>query len=273
MNIEVLIATMNLKNEEEYNELIQSTKASSNTITINQITQENLPMLEKRDVRHNLFSFKERGLSKSRNKAISRATGDICIIADNDVEYFDNYEEIIKTAYANNPDADIIAFYMESTNPSRPVNRLSAGPVDYKRALKLCSVQITFKRESIINNNVQFNELFGAGAKYNAGEENIFLTNCLRKGLKIIVVDEQIGLVHQAQSTWFQGFDEKYFITKGACYYELAGENYMDLILDFANRKVELYKDNFTKDETIEIMKKGVQEYLNEKSKQTDKEE
>jgi glycosyltransferase involved in cell wall biosynthesis len=86
MNTEVLIATMNLKSEEEYEELIKSTKASSNTLTINQITEENLHVLEVKEGKHKLFSFKERGLSKSRNKAISRASGDICIIADNDVD-------------------------------------------------------------------------------------------------------------------------------------------------------------------------------------------
>ena len=45
------------------------------------------------------ISCDEKGLSKSRNKAINNATGDICIIADDDVTYSDDYIEKIRQAY------------------------------------------------------------------------------------------------------------------------------------------------------------------------------
>ena len=132
----------------------------------------------------------------------------------------------------------------------------------FAKSLKICSCSITFKIDSIKKAGLKFNELFGAGAKYYMGEENIFLANALEKGLKIISIDVKIADVIQEESTWFGTFDRNYFQLRGAVYYELSHEHYKDLIYDFAERKRELYEKNLTYDEAIKAMFEGVEEYL-----------
>jgi len=54
------------------------------------------------------LSFPERGVGLNRNNALMRATADICLFADDDVRYVDNYKDIIIEAFEQNPKADMI---------------------------------------------------------------------------------------------------------------------------------------------------------------------
>ena len=260
--IEVLISAMNLKNEEEHNKLIKNSNITTNSILINQITKDEIDLFNIEEGKHRLFSFRERGLSKSRNKAVANSIGDIAIICDDDVAYVDGYDKIILDAYKKYEDADIIAFYVESTNKNRPTHHVEEGKVDFKKSLKISSCSITFKIDSIKKNSLKFNELFGAGSKYYMGEENIFLANALEKGLNIINVDKKIADIKQEESTWFGTFDKNYFLLRGAVFYELSRKHYKELIYDFAERKRDLYEKNLTYDEAIETMFEGVNQYI-----------
>lgn len=46
-------------------------------------------------------------------------------------------------------------------------------------------------------------------------EDNLFVIQCLKKGIKGLASNLTIGTVQQEESTWFRGFDEKYFFDKG----------------------------------------------------------
>ena len=96
MELEVLIAAMNLRNEQEHKELIERSKITTKSILINQVTKEDRVPFDVKEGNHRLLSFKERGLSKSRNKAIANSVGDIALVCDDDVIYVDGYEKIIK---------------------------------------------------------------------------------------------------------------------------------------------------------------------------------
>ena len=137
MDIEVLISAMNLKNEQEFRELIARSKITTKSLLINQVTKDDIEPFDIKEGEHRLLSFKEKGLSKSRNKALANSVGDIAILCDDDVIYVDNYEKIIKDAYEKNPDADIIAFYIESLNPKRRIRHLENGYVDFKKSLQI----------------------------------------------------------------------------------------------------------------------------------------
>ena len=43
----------------------------------------------------------------------------------------------------------------------------------------------------------------------------MFIIQCLKKGISGLASKEIIGTVQQEESTWFKGFDEKYFFDKG----------------------------------------------------------
>ena len=173
MKIQVLIATMNLKDKKN---LLKKLNVNTEAIVINQVSSPDGEMINYNDRKNQIYSYKEKGLSKSRNKALEKSDADICVIADDDMTYVDNYEKIIKDAYKKYSDADIIVFYVESApNSLRKKGKLKEGRLSYLLSLKVQSVQMTFKRKSIIENNIKFDENFGAGSNYYMGEENIFI--------------------------------------------------------------------------------------------------
>ena len=113
------------------------------------------------------------------------------------------------------------------------------------------------KRKKIIENDLFFHEDFGAGAKYNRGEEQIWLYDALRKGLKVLFVNQKIGEVEQSSSTWFKGFDEEFFEIQGRVFREMTPKYYKWLILQYAVRKYFLYHRNLSLIKAVKCMLKG----------------
>ncbi len=154
----------------------------------------------------------ERGLSRSRNMAIKNTDADICLIADNDEIFDDDCREKILESYRNIPDADIIIFNLhnKTTKLKNKIYKLQRLEM-----LRVCSLQITFKRSAIVDNNISFDIKLGAGTGNGAGEENKFLLDCYDKGLKIYHYPINIATMVDNTSTWFNGFTEEFFYKHG----------------------------------------------------------
>lgn len=259
MNIEVLISTMDLIDN---NQLLKKMNIKTNSVTINQVSKET-NLESSQNSKNRVYNYCQKGLSKSRNKAIENAREDICIIADDDLIYEKDYEEKIKDAYKKYDTADIICFWVPSKNSKRQTTKQKTRKISYLTSMRVSSYQITFKLNSIKKYNIKFDENFGAGSgKYIMGEENIFLFDCLRKNLNIMYVDEKIAEVKQEESTWFKGYNENYFISKGACYHRMSKIFSDALIYQFAIRKRKLYKEDCNVFKAIKIMKQGKREYI-----------
>lgn len=240
-NIQVLISTQNLQNDEQVNKLLENMNVTSNYLIVNQILND------KCDIKNSKVITKfEKGLSKSRNIAIKNACEDIVLLADDDITYLENYEETILKSYKKYKKADIICFYVESKNKTRKIKRMPTGKVGFIKAMRIASFEISFKRKVIANNNLSFNENFGAGTSLNRGEEQLFLYEALRKNLKILFINKKIANVKQDSSLWFCGFDEKYFIIQGKVFKQLSSKFYVLLCLQFAIRKYLLYRKNIS---------------------------
>lgn len=263
--LEVLVSTMNL---EDYSKLIEKMNIKGKSVIINQITKENIKDINMKNEKTKVLSYREKGLSKSRNKAISASTEDICIIADDDLKYVDDYEKIIVEAYIKYKDADMIAFYVENEDKTRPITQQEEGKIGFLKSMKISSVQITFKRQSIVNANIKFEEEFGAGSgKYCMGEENIFLNDCLNKKLNIYYVPITIATLENKESSWFKGFNKEYFISKGAMFTRMSSHFSLVLILQFAIRKYKLYKEEMNMKDAIQYMLQGKKQLGNSMQK------
>ena len=210
--LEVLISTIN-RNEFDF---IKKINLKCDAIVINQNST-----LEDREIQFDGYKVKiyndfGKGLSRSRNLAITYSTADYCVLCDDDVIYDDNYSKKILSAFNKLPDADIIVFNTDSINNKRKkeyrIKKIKNSPKNKYYG----SVRIAFKRKSIIKNNIWFNLLFGAGAKYSAGEESLFLKEARTKKLKIYEYPETIATVDYSDSTWFDGYNKDFFINKGA---------------------------------------------------------
>ena len=87
------------------------------------------------------------------------------------------------------------------------------------------------------------------------------LVDAVRKGLKIVNINETIGTVQQDSSTWFKGFNEDFFFKQGACFYRMNKKIYLLLIIQYAIRKYKFYKQNLTIMSAINNMLKGAKQY------------
>lgn len=262
MNLQVMLSAMHLEDEN----YIDSLNICSDAIVINQCDKNS-----QKEVRHKCIDGVERdviyvettdrGLSKSRNMALAHANADVCIFCDNDVEYEDGYENMILSAFEKYVDADAIVFYIKRPEKPEP-NYAKPRKMDYLSVLKIFSPEIAFRRESL--GKIRFNELFGAGAKYPMGEENLFLYDCLKSGLKIMYVPTKIATLRDEESTWFMGYTEKFFITRGANYGAMSKWFSHVLIWQFALRKKSLYGENMSTIKAIATMYKGRSRYFKE---------
>ncbi|MBP5361086.1 MAG: glycosyltransferase family 2 protein [Bacteroidaceae bacterium] len=168
-----------------------------------------------------LSTIAGRGLCANRNNAIEHATADICIIADDDCRYDDQFLENIKDAYSKYPEADIICFTAQDYN-SRPLHRYPAEDMPYLQAVARgyypTSIQTTFRLQSI-EGRTAFNINFGLGSDMLcAGEEEVFMADALRAGLNIMYVNKPI--VRSDPDTTGTHFltDKQLQITKGATF-------------------------------------------------------
>lgn len=248
---------MNLQTDKQYYDLLKNSKIKTPSITINQTSGY---LLNKKEGYHEIASFNEKGLSKSRNTALSISKADIVLLADDDIIYEDDYKEIILDGYKKYPKADIIIFDVDIINPKRQVKKIKEGKISYLGALKIFSPQITFKRKNI---SIKFDENFGAGSKYDRGEDNIFLFDALNNNKKIYHYSKKIATVRQEKSTWYkEKYDKEFMIKQAICYYRLTPKMYWLLILIFYFKK----KDRCEEKNIFKIMKEMFVEIKNYKT-------
>lgn len=257
MTIQLLISTMH---QTDYS-LLEKMKISSDAVVINQCDQESTQTIEHNG--HNVLwiNTTERGLSKSRNMAIRNATADICMIADDDMEYRADYVDTVTSAFAR-INADIIGFQVCGIEGKFKDYSQEEQRITYLKSMKMASVEIAFKRTAFAEKNILFDELIGAGTDFLMGEENAMLFQCLRKGLTIFYTPKKLADLHMGNSTWHTGWNEQFFIGKGAAFAAMKTPFTTLLIWQWAIRKRGLYKSNFSIFKAIKMMQMGKKLYL-----------
>ena len=183
---------------------------------------------------------RERGVSRSRNRAIDLAAAEICLIGDDDIVYVPDVCDRVEDAFARFPQADIITF-RQKTAPDGVLRK----PYPYRpRPHSLVSVwrvggpEIAFRRSRVREAGLSFDEAFGLGSRYGSDEEPIFLADALRKGLKLIFVPDTISF-HPMNSTASRGTtDTTLMSSKGAAMKRIYGRLAPLAICVFAGRKM-----------------------------------
>ena len=168
--------------------------------------------------RARMITTDTRGVGINRNLALMYAEGDICLFADDDVTYHDDMQARVLAEFAEHPDADIIVFHLDTDSDrkqskysqTKKRGRISRQPWG--------AVRIAFRLEKVRKANLWFTTLFGGGCMFPAGEDSMWLAEARRRGLTLYVSGETIGRVSFEKSTWFTGYDEKYYFGQGAYY-------------------------------------------------------
>lgn len=190
----------------------------------------------------------ERGLSRSRNLAIQNAWGDICLICDDDELLDDDYSKKILSSYDSHPDKHVIIFQIERKDKQTPKKYpQNEGAVGLKQILQTSSVQITFRRNKILENHISFDVKLGSGTGNGAGEENKFLIDSKKAKLFIYYVPINIGTVLMGNSSWFKGYDAEYMRNRGWVSRRILGSCVgFAYIIFFVIRHRNLYSNNLS---------------------------
>lgn len=222
MKVEVLASVMNASPAE----IVQHMNLQSDAVIINQcdrLAQEEMQISQGRGTVR-FYSFPERGIGRSRNEAILRSTGDICLFSDADIVYEEGYEEAILAEFEKNPQADMIIFNMEVAEERRTYHITERKRVHWYNCGRYGAVSLAVRRESLLTSGITFSLLFGGGAKYSNGEDSLFLTEFIKKGYKVYTAPVTIGREEAGESTWFHGYNEKFFHDRGVLYHYLYGK-------------------------------------------------
>lgn len=166
-----------------------------------------------------MISTGTRGVGINRNLALMYATADICLFADDDVVYKDNAEALVVSEFEAHPDADVMIFHLDTDDAERAQAKYpKTKKCGMFTRMPWGAVRIAVRLSSVKKANVLFSTLFGGGTVFPSGEDSLFLTDMRKAGLTFYVSKETIGTISFETSTWFTGYDEKYFYGKGVFY-------------------------------------------------------
>lgn len=192
-------------------------------LVIDQVAAADARTPERAPEHAKVFCYQETGLAKSRNAALARASGEICLFSDDDIVFLEDARETIARAFAAHPAADIITFQARIPTGA-PFKTYPTKPkwLGRRTIMRVTSWEIAFRRRAILAAGLTFDERFGLGARFPTGEENIFLRDALGCGLKILYVPQPI-VIHPAQSSGSDFTDETIIMAKGAMFYRMFG--------------------------------------------------
>ncbi|MCM1332765.1 MAG: glycosyltransferase family 2 protein [Bacteroides sp.] len=155
--------------------------------------------LKRHDI--SVFPHESKGLSVNRNYALSKAEGDICLVADDDLIYTPQMLRCVTAAFERNPGIDLALFKIESPDGKRYADHeydLSRAP----RYFYVTEVEMAFRRESV-KGKIFFSPKIGLGSDTGevlAGEGEMFYFTAMKKGLKCRFFPEVIA-IHEGVTT------------------------------------------------------------------------
>lgn len=211
---EILCVTMHQKDFSK----LQQMNIHSDVVFANQADWTDFAECEFEGHRARMITTDTRGVGINRNLGLMYAQGDICLFADDDVTYGDDMEEMVLAEFDAHPDADIIVFHFESDSEKKQIKYSRTKKCSRFTRLPWGSVRIAFRLDKVRKANIWFTTLFGGGCLFPSGEDSMWLAQARRKGLKFYVSRETIGNISYEESSWFTGYNEKYYFGKGAYY-------------------------------------------------------
>lgn len=259
MRLQVLIATM----QQTDHSLLERMNIQSDAIVGNQCGRNEVERFDYNGHSICYCSFQERGVGLNRNNAWMRADAEICLFADDDVRYRDHYAELILEEFARHPEADLIVFNLDCKNEGRRDYIIPKfSKVQWHNSLRYGTYRIAVRTTRARRANVCFSLLFGGGARYGSGEDVIFLNECRKKGLRVYASPLFIGEVTHEESTWFDGYSEKFFRDKGALFAHLSPILAKPLCLQLLLRHPDFLSEEIPLKKAYQFMKQGIREYL-----------
>lgn len=254
MKLQVLVSAVN----ENAVDLAERMNLESDAIIINQTDYFDYEEYKHKNRRIQCFTFSERGVGLSRNNALLRAEGDIVLFSDEDIVYDAGYEKAVLDAFEAHPEADFLLFNMRVGQARATYYTKKFHRVHIWNAGRYPTYSFAVRREKLHAANVTFSLLFGGGAKYSNGEDSLFLKDCLKYGLKVYAIPIELGQERERESTWFQGYTDKFFLDRGVLYHFLYGALAYPMAVRFIAAHGKVMCEEIPKKNALALMKKGI---------------
>jgi glycosyltransferase involved in cell wall biosynthesis len=188
-------------------------------------------LLTEYNFRSNHIPITKKGLSLARNEGMKFAKGNMITFSDDDCWYPEDTLGYISN-YFNNNESDIVCFQIYDPNSKQYYKNYSSSHQEEVKGRSLfqkSSIEIFISTKNIAVTDIKFDENFGLGAKYQSGEENIFLSDMKKKKLKIEYVPK-IVVYHQKPEMKTR-LNYKSFVSKGPLFKRIYNTPYALLLL------------------------------------------
>lgn len=248
--LQVLVATMHQKDLS----IAKRMNIRCGAVIANQADRNEI--LEESDFK--MITTTTRGVGLNRNIALLASDADILLFADDDVVYNHDMPQAVVAAFQENPQADVLVFGMDMVKNGRIFERrhLKNRRLYVFNAMRFGTCRIAVRRKSLLWANILFNQNFGGGCSFSSGEDSLFLKACFDRGLKVYAHEYVLGTCAKDTSTWFAGYNEKYFYDKGVLMRFLFPRVAHVMALYFAIRFKRQTKITVVK--RIQLMQEGV---------------
>ncbi|MBD5531458.1 MAG: glycosyltransferase family 2 protein [Lachnospiraceae bacterium] len=256
MTLQLLVSAVNKKPRE----LARQMQIDSDAILIVQCGENGYEEWEQNGHRIRAYRFCEKGVGLSRNNALLRADRDISVFADEDIVYTEGYEQKILAEFEKHPEADMLLFNVGVCEERRTYHIDSFGRVGQHNCGRYPAYSFAVRTAKLHQKNITFSLLFGGGAKYSNGEDSLFIRDCIVNGLKVYKVPVTIGEEIPRPSTWFHGYNEKFFFDRGVLYHYLYGFWKKPLAIRFLLKNKPVMCKEIPVKKAYALMKQGMRE-------------
>lgn len=261
MRLQILVVTMN-RNDLQ---IVEKMNIKSDVLIANQTDRYDY-LKEDNGFVKEMVSTQTKGVSINRNIAISCSSSkaEYIMFLDDDIVLNDDYLDIVSNEFAKHPYAEAIKFLLSAIEGERhrltntfkfcKANRKLIGPVGVWG--------LAIKREALKKYNLFFNQKFGPGTENYCGEDTLFLSEMLKKGIKFYFSPLQIGIINSQTSSWYEGFTEKLFYVKGKVLCAEFGRFRANILSHyFAFRNTKKKGCDFGYGKILKLYKKGIKDY------------
>lgn len=213
MNLQVLVATMHQKDLS----IAEKMNIRSGAVIANQSDCEEIINESTEFGVLKMITTSTRGVGLNRNIALMAASADIVLFADDDVVYNNDMEQAVTDAFMQTPDADVIIFGINIVKDGVVIEKRTSDVrrVHIWNSMRFGTCRIAVRRKALVENNITFHQCFGGGCAFSSGEDSLFLKKCFDCGLKVYSHNYILGSTSKDTSSWFVGYNEKYFYDKG----------------------------------------------------------
>lgn len=264
MRLEMLISAVNAKPAD----LMERMKPECDAILVNQCDKDDEEYLMRDEYKIKIIHRNERGVGRSRNLALANATADILLFCDEDIEYAEGYAKGIIDEFVKHPEADMIIFNIDVCKERQTYWNEGFHKVHWYNRGRYGACSLALRRERLESAGVCFSELFGGGAKYSNGEDSLFLKECADAGMQIYTSTFLIGKEVPRESTWFKGYNEKFFFDRGVLFAFLYGSFAWLWALRFVLTKKNMFQGEMKQKRAFRLMKDGIRQGKEEKKQQ-----